>query len=96
MGQYCERTAAGLWGEPFNAVSNVAFLLACAAGARRLWLVTTNDNLDALRFYQRRGMRIVAVARDALDATRVIKPQVPLIGAYGIPLRDELTLELTL
>src|SRR5687768_15544496 len=24
-------------------------------GARRLWLITTNDNVDALRFYQRRG-----------------------------------------
>jgi hypothetical protein len=41
-------------------------------------------------------MRIVGLSRDALDATRVLKPQVPLTGAYGIPLRDELTLELTL
>lgn len=70
--------------------------VARAAGAQRLWLVTTNDNLDALRFYQRRGMRLVGLSRDALDATRKVKPQVPLIGAYGIPLRDELTLELPL
>jgi hypothetical protein len=28
MSPYCERTAAGLWGEPFNAVSNLAFLAA--------------------------------------------------------------------
>jgi N-acetylglutamate synthase-like GNAT family acetyltransferase len=36
-------------------------------GARRLWLITTNDNLDALRFYQRRGMRISAIHRGAVD-----------------------------
>jgi hypothetical protein len=79
-----------------SAVLAAAVETARAAGAPRLWLVTTNDNLDALRFYQRRGLCIVAVAPDALDATRVIKPHVPLIGAYGIPLRDELTLELIL
>jgi hypothetical protein len=33
---YCERTGPGLWAEPLNAVSNVAFLVACAA---LLWLV---------------------------------------------------------
>lgn len=32
-----------------------------AAGCRRLWLVTSNDNLEALRFYQLRGYRIAAV-----------------------------------
>ena len=67
-----------------------------AAGARRLWLVTTNDNLDALRFYQRRGLRITAVSPGAVDASRRLKPQIPEIGAYGIPIRDELTLELPL
>lgn len=70
--------------------------LARKAGARRLWLITTNDNLDALRFYQRRGMRITEVAPGALDASRALKPSIPLIGEYGIPLRDELTLELKL
>jgi len=70
--------------------------LARKAGARRLWLITTNDNLDALRFYQRRGMRITGVAPGALDASRALKPSIPLIGEYGIPLRDELTLELKL
>ncbi|AZM63191.1 MULTISPECIES: GNAT family N-acetyltransferase [unclassified Streptomyces] len=66
------------------------------AGARRLWLVTTNDNLDALRFYQRRGLRIVGVARGAVDAARRLKPSIPETGQYGIPLHDELTLELRL
>ncbi|MEU4427488.1 GNAT family N-acetyltransferase [Actinoplanes sp. NPDC024001] len=65
-------------------------------GLRRLWLITTNDNLDALRFYQRRGLRIVAVTPGAVDAARERKPSIPEIGAYRIPLHDELTLELRL
>jgi N-acetylglutamate synthase-like GNAT family acetyltransferase len=65
-----------------------------AAGVTRLWLVTTNGNLDALRFYQRRGLRLVGLAPDAVAASRVLKPSIPEIGAYGIPIRDELTLEI--
>jgi N-acetylglutamate synthase-like GNAT family acetyltransferase len=65
-------------------------------GCRRLWLVTTNDNLDALRFYQRRGLRIVGVTTDSVEYARSLKPAIPDIGEYGIPIRDELTLELTL
>lgn len=65
-------------------------------GCRRLWLITTNDNLGALRFYQRRGMHLVAVRAGAMDAVRALKPSVPAIGEHGIPLRDELVLELDL
>ncbi|MFC9931894.1 GNAT family N-acetyltransferase [Streptomyces sp. NPDC127190] len=65
-------------------------------GAQRIWLVTTNDNLDALRFYQRRGLRIVDVIPGAVDAARAVKPSIPLRGEFGIPLHDELTLELLL
>jgi len=67
--------------------------LAAASGWRRLWLVTTNDNLDALRFYQRRGWRLVAVHPDALEESRRLKPSIPTVGSFGIPLRDELELE---
>ena len=62
----------------------------------RLWLITTNDNLDALRFYQRRGFQISAVFPNALARSRAIKPTIPLIGEYGIPIRDEIELELSL
>ena len=65
-------------------------------GCRRLWLVTTNDNLDALRFYQRRGLRIVGVTPDGIEHARQLKPAIPDVGEYGIPIRDELTLELLL
>ena len=65
-------------------------------GCERLWLVTTNDNLRALRFYQRRGMRLVAVLPGAVDAARALEPAIPRIGAHGIAMRDELELELLL
>jgi ribosomal protein S18 acetylase RimI-like enzyme len=64
-----------------------------AAGCRRVWLITTNDNLDALRFYQRRGYRLVAVYPDSIDVARQIKPNISLVGNYGIPIRDEVELE---
>lgn len=70
--------------------------LAREAGADRLWLVTSTDNLDALRFYQRRGLRIVGVSPGAVDEARQLKPSIPLVGAHGIELHDELTLELRL
>jgi ribosomal protein S18 acetylase RimI-like enzyme len=66
---------------------------AIEAGAPRLWLITTNDNLDALRFYQRRGMRIVGVAPGAVDESRRIK-HIPLVGDYDIEIHDEITLEM--
>jgi GNAT superfamily N-acetyltransferase len=69
---------------------------ALAAGCRRLWLVTTNDNTHALRFYQRRGFVLVAVHRNALDRSRELKPEIPMIGMDGIPLRDEIELEMML
>jgi ribosomal protein S18 acetylase RimI-like enzyme len=65
-----------------------------AAGCRRLWLITTNDNMNALRFYQKRGFALVAVHRNALEESRKLKPQIPLIGYDGIPLRDEIELEM--
>jgi uncharacterized protein (TIGR00730 family) len=70
--------------------------VARAAGCARLWLITSNDNLEALRFYQRRGFHLVRVHPNALDATRRLKPELPEVGQHGIPLRDELELELAL
>lgn len=67
------------------------------AGCRRLWVVTTNDNVDALRFYQRRGFRLAQLRPGAVDASRQeLKPEIPRLGAHDIPLRDELELELHL
>ena len=67
-----------------------------AKGCRRLWLITTNDNLSALGFYQRRGFRLIALYPNALEASRRLKPQISMKAANGIPIRDELELELEL
>jgi ribosomal protein S18 acetylase RimI-like enzyme len=67
------------------------------AGCTTVWLTSTNDNLDALRFYQRRGFRLCALRPGAVDRAREeLKPEIPAIGSYGLPLRDELDLELPL
>jgi N-acetylglutamate synthase-like GNAT family acetyltransferase len=66
------------------------------AGLRRLYLSTTNDNMNALRFYQKRGFRFCALRPGAVMATRQLKPSIPLVGFEGIPIRDELELEMDL
>ncbi len=65
-------------------------------GCKRLWLITTNDNLEALRFYQKRGFHLVAVYPNALAESRKLKPQIPIMGIDDIPLRDEIELEILL
>ncbi|HSM58561.1 MAG TPA: GNAT family N-acetyltransferase [Candidatus Sulfomarinibacteraceae bacterium] len=66
------------------------------AGCRRLWLITTNDNVHALRFYQKQGFELVAVHRNAVAQARQLKPEIPLVGNDGIPIRDEIELEMAL
>jgi N-acetylglutamate synthase-like GNAT family acetyltransferase len=65
-------------------------------GCRRLFLITTNDNLNALGFYQKRGFEIVAIYRGAVNESRKRKPSIPQVGMNGIPLRDEIELEIKL
>ncbi len=65
-----------------------------ARNCRRVWLLTTNDNLNALQFYQKLGLRLVALYPNAVDKARKRKPEIPEIGQNGIPLRDEIELEL--
>ena len=72
-----------------EAVTGVARESAC----KRVWLTTTNDNLNALRFYQKRGFVLVTIHQNAVNVARQYKP-IPLTGANGIPIRDEIELEL--
>ena len=65
-------------------------------GCTRLWLITTNDNLHGLGFYQKRGFQIAAVHINALERSRQIKPSIPTVGMHGIPIRDEIELEIML
>ena len=62
-------------------------------GAPRLGLITTNDNLRGFAFYQQWGMDLRRVVRDGVDASRRIKPSIPMLGALGIPIRHELEFE---
>ncbi|WP_269920323.1 GNAT family N-acetyltransferase [Caldifermentibacillus hisashii] len=57
-----------------------------------LKLVTTNDNLRALKFYQKRGFILSQIFLNAVEKAREIKPEIPLMGNDGIPIRDEIEL----
>ena len=79
-----------------TALIDAAKKVAQTKGCKRLWLITTNDNLNALGFYQKRRFRPVALYPNALEASRKLKPEISLKAANGIPIRDELELELEL
>jgi N-acetylglutamate synthase-like GNAT family acetyltransferase len=63
-----------------------------ATGCARLVVATTNDNVDALRFYQRRGFHLIALRPGSIEDARRLKPSIPAVGEHGIPLRDEIEL----
>jgi GNAT superfamily N-acetyltransferase len=65
-------------------------------GSALLRVIVTNDNLNALGFYQRRGFRIIAVHTNAIDVIRGMMPHIPEMGANRIPIRDEIELEIAL
>jgi GNAT superfamily N-acetyltransferase len=67
-----------------------------ADGFETIRVGTTNDNLDALRFYQRRGFCMAALRPNAVADVRRVKPSIPQSGAYGLPIRDEIDLVLDL
>jgi len=65
-------------------------------GILQMMVVTTNDNITALRIYQQLGFEISEWRKGAVERSRKIKPNIPLIGNYHIPIRDEIELEMTL
>ena len=84
------RKGKGIGTALFNEVIREAKEKNCS----RIFLITTNDNLNALGFYQRRGFELVVVHRGAVNESRKRKPSIPLIGENKIPLRDEIELEM--
>ena len=72
-----------------NEIENLAKTKECY----RLWVITTNDNTDALRFYQKRGFKIIAIYCDVIKESRKLKPEIPLQGLNDIEIRDEMELE---
>lgn len=79
-----------------TALLNAAIEWARKRGARRVFLTTSNDNLRALAFYQKRNFELVAIHRGAMDRMREIEPEIPTVAPNGIPIRDEIELELRL
>jgi ribosomal protein S18 acetylase RimI-like enzyme len=69
---------------------------ALESGCNRLTLITTNDNLTAIGFYQKCGFRLQAIIPGAVEKARELKPTIPMIGSNGIPIRDEIQLEMSL
>jgi ribosomal protein S18 acetylase RimI-like enzyme len=65
-------------------------------GSALMRVIVTNDNLNALGFYQRRGFRMIALHPGAVDTIRTLMPNVPTMGANRIPMRDEIELEIDL
>ena len=82
----------GIGSALIEAVRSVAQSLDC----ERLWVITTNDNTPAIRFYQKRGFHLIAVHPNAVQQSRRMKPSIPLLGFDGIPIRDEIEFELIL
>ncbi|MGP4060276.1 GNAT family N-acetyltransferase [Halobacillus sp. H74] len=69
-----------------QSVEKTAMNLQC----RKLTLITTNDNLAAIAFYQKRGFRFSRILHNAVEQARKIKPEIPMTGNHGIPIIDEI------
>lgn len=77
-----------------TALLNRALSKARCDGLKRVKLITTNDNLRALQFYQKRGFDMVKLYHNVLEQSRKLKPEIPLIGMNDIPLKHEIELEM--
>lgn len=67
---------------------------AAAAGCDTLRLLTSNDNVEAIKFYQVYGFELAGVNLGAIDREREAKPEIPLYGRHGIPVRHEIDFKL--
>lgn len=79
-----------------TALVNKVISIAKLAGCCRVRVMTTNDNIRSLSFYQKRGFDMAAFYKNSLDVARAIKPDIPLIGDDNIPIRHEIEFELRL
>lgn len=75
-----------------NKVIEVATKIKCT----KVKLITTNDNINALRFYQKRGFDMIHLYHNALDVSRKLKSSIPMFGDFNIPLKHEIEFEMNL
>jgi len=86
------KTNQGIATNLLEEIKKIAVIKKC----KRLWLITTNDNIKVLGFYQRKGFCLKAIYPNAIELSRKLKPEIPMIGNEGIPIRDEIELEIVL
>jgi ribosomal protein S18 acetylase RimI-like enzyme len=81
-----------------SALLDAAVAAARDAACTSVWLVTTNDNLHAFAWYERKGFTVVAVRPGAVDRSReTLKPSIPTHNPdTGLPISDEIELSLAL
>jgi GNAT superfamily N-acetyltransferase len=79
-----------------TALINGVLEIARKANCKRLWLITTNDDINAIRFYQRKGFDLKAAYINSMEISRKLKPSIPLIGMDNIPIKHELEFEIIL
>ncbi len=79
----------GLGTELVNRVIEVAQVNDCS----RVWFITTNDNLKAIRYYQKRGFEWIEFHKNAVIESRRIKPEIPQLGFDEIPIKHEIEFE---
>ena len=79
-----------------SALVEAAVRIARENGCSRVWLVTTNDNQRAIRFYESRGFSVVKIHKDSIVEARKLKPEIPLLGINDVPICDEIEMALIL
>jgi ribosomal protein S18 acetylase RimI-like enzyme len=67
---------------------------AASRKVKRIWLITTNDNYPAVKFYQRRGFSVFKIHMDAIEQSRKLKPEIPRFGISGLQIKDEIEMEM--
>ncbi len=97
IGEECEIITLNSWWENMGVGKALLYAVMQVAGlpkCKRLFLITTNNNLRALQFYQKRGFIISSVRKNAIAESRKLKPQIPQFDNEGLPIRDEIEMEI--
>lgn len=68
--------------------------IATKENCTRLKLITTNDNIRAIEFYQKRGFTFATLYKNAIEISRKLKPEIPMYADNGLPIRDEIEFEM--
>ena len=63
---------------------------------KNIIVITRNDNLRALGFYQKKGFILNKVFFDSIKQACKLKPEIPIKNKNGILIRDEIELKLSL